>query len=253
MYHIALCDDNKEFLEEMGRIVESNLEYDSNMVCSSFSSGVELLDSDVSEFDLLIIDMQMDKVDGFSTAKQVRRKNKDIVIGFCSGVVMPLPEHFEVQPYRYMIKRNDTTEIQKTVTELLAEMKRRKKKKIVEVVSDGKAYRINIKDILYVYRQNRGSILVIENNDMQISENGSYVSLESNEKLVDWYQQLSDYGFEFPHTSYIVNMQKIKSIIKDDICMSDGQLLRITRTYKQKFHERFSYYFSKKYRRTTDK
>lgn len=249
MYHIALCDDNEIFLEEMERIVESNSEYDSNMICTRYSSGTELIAANVSDIDLLIIDMQMDDVDGFSAAKQIRLKNHDMVIGFCSGVVMPIPEHFEVQPYRYIIKKIDTTEIQKSVTELLAEMKRRKRKNIIEVVSDGKAYRINTKDILYVYRQNRGSVLVIDNGKAQLEKNCNYIELESNEKLADWYVQLFDYGFEFAHTSYIINMQKIKSIIKDDICMENGQLLRITRTYKQKFHERFSYYFSKKYRR----
>lgn len=63
----------------------------------------------------------------------------------------------------------------------------------------------------------------------------------------------SDVGFEFAHTSYIVNMQKIVSVVKDDILMSNKQFLRISRTCKQKFHEKFSYYFSKKYRRVTDK
>ena len=247
MYNIALCDDNENFLEIMEKIVKSNLEYESNMICTRYSSGAEVIKSNLSDIDLLIIDMQMDNIDGFSAAKVIRQKNQDMIIVFCSGVVMPLPEHFEVQPYRYIIKKLDTTEIQNTVTELLIEMKRKKNKRIVEVVSDGKAYRINIRDILYIYRQNRGSVLVVDNFKNEIESNNNYIRIESSEKLSDWYLQLSDYGFEFAHTSYIVNMQNIKSIIKDDICMNDGEMLRISRTYKQKFHERFSYYFSKKY------
>ena len=249
MYNIALCDDNENFLEIMEKIVKSNLEYESNMICTRYSSGAEVIKSNLSDIDLLIIDMQMDNIDGFSAAKVIRQKNQDMIIVFCSGVVMPLSEHFEVQPYRYIIKKLDTTEIQNTVTELLIEMKRKKNKRIVEVVSDGKAYRINIRDILYIYRQNRGSVLVVDNFKNEIESNNNYIRIESSEKLSDWYLQLSDYGFEFAHTSYIVNMQNIKSIIKDDICMNDGEMLRISRTYKQKFHERFSYYFSKKYRR----
>lgn len=141
--------------------------------------------------------------------------------------------------------------MQKTISELLIEMKRRKKNNVIEVVSDGKAYRVNLKDIVYVYRRNRGSVFVVEQSG--IDGVVRYEEIQSNEKLADWYQQLAEEGFEFAHTSYMVNMQKIISIVKDDIRMSNNQLLRITRTCKQKFHERFSYYFSKKYRRDTDK
>ena len=60
---------------------------------------------------------------------------------------MPQPEHFEVQPYRYLLKKIDTDKMQKNVSDLLLEMKQRKRNSIVEVVSDGKAYRVYIKDI----------------------------------------------------------------------------------------------------------
>lgn len=256
MYHIALCDDDSIFMEKMHRIVEGNPEHDESMVCSTFSSGMELVKSDIAQLDLLIIDMQMEQVDGFTAAKQVRKKNKDAVIAFCSGVVMPSPEHFEVQPYRYIVKKIDTTEIEKIVTDLLLEMKERKAKKtkkVVEVVSAGKACRIDPSDILYVSREKRTSVLVVEMHSGKAEGYVTYEEIESNEKLTDWYTQLAEYGFEFAHTSYIVNLQKIHSVMKDDIYMSNGEVLHISRTCKQKFHEKFSYYFSKKYRRGTEK
>lgn len=255
MYHIALCDDDAIFMEKMHRIVERNPEYDESMVCFTFSSGTELVKSDISHLDLLIIDMQMGQVDGFTAARQVRKKNKDIVIAFCSGVIMPSPEHFEVQPYRYIVKKIDTTEIEKLVTDLLLEMKERKakkKKKVVEVVSAGKACRLDPSDILYVSRNKRTSVLVAERHSGTEEDHVIYEEIESNEKLADWYTQLEEYGFEFAHTSYIVNLQKIHSVIKDDIYMSNGEVLHISRTCKQKFHEKFSYYFSKKYRRSAE-
>lgn len=251
MYYIAICDDNAEFLETMERTIETNSEYEPDIICQKFLNGKELLRSGVEQYSLIILDMQMDQMDGYVVAKKIRQENKDTLLAFVSGIIMPQPEHFEVQPYRYLLKKIDTDKMQKNVSDLLLEMKQRKINSIVEVVSDGKAYRVYIKDIVYIYRLKRGSVLVIEQ-----SKKGSgviYEEIQSNEKLVDWYQQLSDVGFEFAHTSYIVNMQKIVSVVKDDILMSNKQFLRISRTCKQKFHEKFSYYFSKKYRRVTDK
>lgn len=251
MYYFAICDDNAEFLEVMERIIETNPEYEPDMVCQKFLSGKELLHSSVEQYSLVILDMQMDQMDGYTVAKKIRQKNEDTVLAFCSGVIMPQPKHFEVQPYRYLLKKLDADKMQRCVSDLLLETKRRKKNSIVEVVSDGKAYRVNIKDIVYIYRLKRGSVLVIEKGNKGKGE--ICEEIQSNEKLADWYQQLSDDGFEFAHTSYIVNMQKIISVVKDEILMSNKHYLRISRTCKQKFHERFSYYFSKKYRRDTDK
>lgn len=248
MYYIAICDDHAEFLETMEKTIEANPEYTLDMKCRKFFSGEELLQSNVEEYSLVILDMQMEQMDGYEVAKKMRQKNETAVLAFCSGVIMPQPEHFEVQPYRYLVKKIDIEKMQKNISDLLLEMKNCKKRNMVEIVSDGKAHRVDVKDIVYLYRMKRGSVFVVEH---RRKENGEAVCTEihSNEKLEDWYRQLLDDGFEFAHTSYIVNMQKIVSIIKDDIVMSNGQLLRISRTCKQKFHERFSYYFSKKYRR----
>lgn len=247
MYNIAICDDNEEFLETMKSTIETNSEYTSDIACHLFLSGKELLDSSVEKYNLIILDMQMDYMDGYVAAKEIRQKNKDAVLAFCSGVIMPQPEHFEVQPYRYLLKKIDTVKMQKNISDLLFEMKQRRKHSMVEVVSDGKAYRVDIKDIVYIYRLKRGSAFVVEHSGK--GNEVIYKEIQSNEKLEDWYQQLSEDGFEFAHISYIVNMQKIVSVVKDDILMSNKQLLRISRTCRQKFQERFSHYFSKKYRR----
>jgi DNA-binding LytR/AlgR family response regulator len=250
MYHIAICDDNMDFLEAMKTTIEENPEFENNMTCYKFSSGIELLKSEIEKFNLIIMDMKMEEMDGFVTAKKIREKNGDAVLAFCSGVVMPQPEHFEVQPYRYLIKTVDRDKMKYSVSELLHEMKCRKKNTDIEIVSDGRARRINTDDIIYLYRLKRGSVFVVVNNENGC--NSSFEEIYSNEKLTDWYEQLSADGFEFAHTSYIVNMKQITGIIKDDIVMSNGETLRISRTCKQKFHKRFSCYFSKKYRRDAE-
>ena len=243
MYYIAICDDDAQFLDTIGSVLENNPEYNADMTYHTFLSGRELLKANVELYDLIILDVQLGQMDGYMVAKEIRKRKEDVVLAFCSGVILPKPEYFEVQPYRYIVKQVNTEKMQRYITDLLVEMKQKKKNNSVQVVEDGKTFKINIKNIIYIYRRKRGSVFVIEDGENSSKE------ISSNETLADWYQQLSAEGFEFPHTSYIVNMQKIMSIEKDDIRMSNGQLLKISSTCKQKFNERLSYYFSKKYRR----
>ncbi|MCI8824066.1 MAG: hypothetical protein HFI15_16485, partial [Lachnospiraceae bacterium] len=46
------------------------------------------------------------------------------MIAFVSGVVLPEPEHFRVQPYRYLLKSADIDERMRDIGELLLETKR---------------------------------------------------------------------------------------------------------------------------------
>uniref|UniRef100_UPI0040574E0D LytR/AlgR family response regulator transcription factor n=1 Tax=Agathobacter sp. TaxID=2021311 RepID=UPI0040574E0D len=165
MYHIAICDDNKEFLDNIKEVIESSPECEPNTMFYRFRSGDDLLGSLVETYNLIILDMQMEKIDGFDTALGVRRRNTDAVLAFCSGAVMPQPEHFEVQTYHYLLKKVDGEKMQKNISELLMEMKRRRKNHVIEITGDGKAYGVNVNDIVYVERLGRGSSFVVQQNE----------------------------------------------------------------------------------------
>lgn len=249
MYNIALCDDNKEYLKSLRQSIWENTEYNSDiMSIFLFQSGEELLEQDISQFQLVFLDMQMAGMDGYATAGKIREKNEDIVLAFCSGLVTPLPEHFEVQPFRYFMKQIDTEKLARTISDLMFEMKRRNLSR-VEVVADGRAVRVSADRILYIERQKRGSRLCLE----ELSGTGqkTFYELFSNETLEDWHVQLTEDGFEFVHKSFLVNMKQITAVVKDTVLFGNGETIKITRTYRQKFLERFSHYFTKKFRRKT--
>ena len=74
-------------------------------------------------------------------------------------------------------------------------------------------------------------------------------TLQSNERLEEWYVQLCAQGFEYAHTSYIVNLKAVTKIMQNELTMSNGDKLGISRTCSKKFHQSFSMYFHKKYKR----
>ena len=70
MYYIAICDDNAQFLETMEKTIERNQEYEGDMICLKFLNGEELLCTDVKQYHLIILDMQMDHMGGYAVAKK---------------------------------------------------------------------------------------------------------------------------------------------------------------------------------------
>ncbi len=246
MPKIAIVDNNREFISNLKSALISNPEYEPDMNLVAFLSGKELLHDDVDRYQLFILDI-MNEPDGFETAKEIRKRNENAVLAFCSANVMPRPEYFEVEPYRYIMKESDAVKMEKNLTDLLREMKEREINCYIEVAGDGRAWRVKKQDIIYIARHNKGSIFVVSDQGRGIEHYGGEIM--SNERLEDWYTQLKDDGFERAHNSYIVNLRRIIGIVKDDIVLSNGSVLRVSRTYKQRLNEEFSHYFTKKYRR----
>ena len=243
MIRIALVDDNKAFLQHIRHTVESCTEFTADMACDTYSSGLDFMNSGGGTYQLVILDMQMEGKSGYETARKLRETNKEMVIAFVSGVVLPEPEHFKVQPYRYLLKNADPQEIRQEIEELLRETKRRCYRETVEVTGDGRAWRVAADHILYIAKAKRGSLLTLSG--------GNETSLRSNEKLENWYLQLHSLGFEYAHSSYIVNLKAVTRIMNDELTLSNGEILGISRACRGKFHESFSLYFRKGYHRGT--
>ena len=81
--------------------------------------------------------------------------NENAVIAFVSGVVLPEPEHFRVQPYRYLLKSADIDERMRDIGELLLETKRRSRREMAEVASDGRRG-VFLSEVFFTLKRQRG-------------------------------------------------------------------------------------------------
>ena len=181
MVNIAIVDDNKVFLQEMKQNIEACKEFTADMVCDTYCSGADFQQADRGAYQLVVLDMQMAEISGYETAQKLRERDGLAVIAFVSGVILPEPEHFRVQPYRYLLKNSDADERMRDMEELLRETKRRSRGEMAEVVSDGEAQRVPVRSILYIEKTKRGSCLTVE-----AGAAGGKKTLQSNERLEEW-------------------------------------------------------------------
>lgn len=247
MYRIALCDDTERDLNRLEEQILSCREYDNTMEIAKYSSGIDFLESGNKAVDLLILDMQMNEIDGYETAQEFRRYNSEAVLAFCSAVCMPDAKHFEVQPYRYLLK-HEAKKMERSIEELLKEMKRRGKRKRIEATADGKAIILDAEEILYLAKAKRGT-------RVQLAQNAVlYASMQNvavREKLEDLQRELDEEGFARPNFSFLVNLKRVRAVDHMELLMENGERISVSRAYKETFHQAFSRYFYRKYRRNT--
>ena len=103
MYRIALCDDDMEYMQYLENKIKIILKDSEQYLICKYLSGEEFLNDLDNSFDLVVLDMQMGKIDGITAALKFRKQNQEAVLVFCTGVQLPKPEFFDVQPFRPLI------------------------------------------------------------------------------------------------------------------------------------------------------
>ncbi|MBS4933456.1 MAG: response regulator transcription factor [Clostridiales bacterium] len=245
MYHIAICDDDKVFISYIKKILnyaKGNNKYQFKIY--EFCSGEDLVNSlDASmHLDLLILDMELGGIDGDETARQFRKKFKDTVLVFCSGVRTPTVKSFKVTPYRYLLKSYSDMQFVYELKEILAEVEKKSKEEYIIGHYRNNVIKVNIHNILYIENAKRGSKIIVCSDCDEAKFEGQILV---NEKL----GMLSDkfYELAFAHNSYIININHVEKIVNNEVYLDNGECLSVSRTYQKSFRHIFTKSIAEKY------
>lgn len=245
MLKVAICDDDvhyiryiKEILIQIGLDEESVKYYE-------YTSGEEFIRSfrNNIEYSLLILDMQMPKIDGNQVAIEFRKKYKDAILVLCSDVYRPTPESFKVNPFRYLLKNYDTATMVDELKEVVQYLRKNEGYPIIIAKYQKKNIKIKLDDILYISILKRGSCVHTCIENFGTDDTGCFVC---DKKVSELYQELSDYGFAYAHNSYIVNLKHVKIKGKGEIKLSNGEILSVARSKEQGFREKMAEFLSSK-------
>lgn len=246
MYYITVCDDDSNFIKYIERkLLESGLETD-GVIFNEYNSGEALIKAlDTCEhIDLLILDMQMKGMDGHETARYFRKQFPMSIIVFCSGVCMPTVESFEATPFRYLLKEYTDKRMIKELRTVVEELKSKKIEPIIMGMWNHSSVKFNLSEILFFSIAKRGSEIHIDSNKKQYKIDSLIIT---RKKITDLYMELKDYGFEYAHNSYIVNLNHIIRMTRTELELSDGTKLSIARSKEKELRVAFAKYKSHKY------
>lgn len=132
-FRILVVEDE----EDLNEILQFNLESEGYLVDTSFS-GEEALKRDLTRYDLLILDVMMGKISGFSLAQRIRKdmrlevpiifltardSENDLLTGFNLGADDYITKPFSVRALqariKAVLKRNKSTSVEEIATSLI--------------------------------------------------------------------------------------------------------------------------------------
>ena len=185
-----------------------------------------------NEIDLLFVDIQMPDLTGFELVNNLKKKPVFIFTTAYSEYAL---EGFKADALDYLLKPIDLPEFAKAVNKAKDWLEiRNEKNSLVEaskdflfIKSEYKIIRINFSEITYIQGMSEYVKIHLSNRKPIMS----LISLKSLEA------QLPPTMFMRVHKSYIVNLQKVNMIERNEIVYDDGTIIPVSQQYKTQFQE----------------
>lgn len=219
---VAIVEDEAKYIDEirsyLNRFHDS---YGVSFAIQEFGDGIDILDGYETSFDLIFLDINMKNKDGMSTAREIRKKDNEVLIVFVTSLAQYAVEGYEVNAFDFILKPISYGIFEPKLRRMLEVLKGRKRHYYLLLEKDGVKEKVDTDDVLYIEVQNH--LLIVRTSKGKFEKWG---------KLKDYETELADYNFVKINQSYLVNMKKIDSVSGSTVSVG-GTQISISRTYKK--------------------
>lgn len=220
--HILICDDDAVFAARVETLVRDFFALRGLQVeCIVYYSGEEILaQRDLDLYQVALLDVDLDTMNGISLGKQLRQCSPEICLVYVSAYLEFAPEGYTVNAFRYILKRDLDCQLPRCLDAILHEQDHRAPKTLT-------------------IRQNRtetelpyDSIYYLESDLRKINVYGDV----AHQPLCSYYgklnelpQALFENGFLRVGRSAVVNMKYIRQISSYMVTLRNGVKLGVSR------------------------
>lgn len=191
--NIAICDDDETFRNSLEKHLRHYFhERSISINFLQFSNGDDLLKNTLL-FDLVFLDVEMGKINGIDTGKELKRKNPHNIIFVITSYEGYLDDAFNIQAFRFLPKPLNIARLYKALDDA-SELINNDLIVFYDVLSSSNV-RIYTNDIIFLEIAKKKTKIVTVNNIYY-----------SSEKISIWKNKLNGISFVCPHSSYIANL-----------------------------------------------
>lgn len=228
MIRIAICEDEQTLLDQLTGWVKTIL--DKNMIAcniESFRNGSALLTREA--FDILLLDIAMEPLDGLELAKRLRRRGDESRLVFITAHQQYAIDAYDVQAFHYLVKPVDMEKLEMILLKLCTSLRKERQRALV--VRQGAAVRrVPLEMALY----------------LEVLDRKIY--LHTAEESVPFYGKLEELEPTLPgiffrcHRSYIVNLCHVQYYNKEGIRLDNEENIPLSKRRYKAFGLAFMHY-----------
>lgn len=188
------------------------------------SDGIDLVDDYKGQFDIILLDIQMKHLDGMAAAEKIRKVDGDVIIIFITSTVQYAVQGYAVDALGYVLKPVPYTQFEQLFDKAITRVNAKKQHVYVKVSVDDKQLKLDCDTISYIESQRNNVIIHTDDRD--------YTTIGP---LKRFDEMLMEHGFSKCHNAYIVNLSRVEAVQKEEVLLTNGVALPISRARKKEF------------------
>lgn len=232
MYQVALCEDEEVFLESQKKICVGILEKNGiNYHIDIFDGSESFLSSFLhtqKRYDLILLDIMMNGLNGMELAKKIREHDKEAAIIFITSSDDYARQGYDVNALHYLMKPLDGDVLERLI---LSDYKNKYHNRFLVFKSGTQSLRVSIKDIIRLETAGRRVAVTL------FDETVYYPG-----KLTELLEELPKNQFVRCHQSFAVNMRNTKELTRNSAIAVNGLETPVGRVFTKDLQQAFLKY-----------
>ena len=214
-YKIAICDDSQADTEYLTTLVKEWAK-DRTAIIKTFPSAEAFLFNYAEEkdFDILLLDIEMGKMDGVTMAKAIRQDNESVQIVFITGYSEYIADGYDVAALHYLLKPVKTEQLLSVLDRAAERLKKNEKELLLKTADETVV--MPVREIRYLDVQ-QNYVTVHGKTDVTVKRT-----------LGEFEKELDERFFRLGR-SYIVNLTCVRRISKTEVILTDGSAIPLPR------------------------
>lgn len=230
MLNIVICDDDEQFVTQLEGLISKYLKYNNFKAdVQTFTKSQELIKYIQNEenLDLLFLDIELDGMTGIDIGKSLRSEfyNDSVQIVFISSKADYAIQLFDIRPLNFLVKPIEYSKVEYIMEEY---------NRLFKFQHNYFDYRIGKQ----TYQIDTQSILYFQSIGKKINMVTLMGKKEFYGKLSDVCTRINANSFCEVHKSYIINMRYVLEYCKDQVVMTNGDVIPVSRSMRDKLNEK---------------
>lgn len=219
-YRNVLCDYLKKFEIETGEEIHLSI----------FTDGDEIVENYTAKYDIVLMDIEMEFMNGMDAATKIREVDKEVIIIFITNMAQYAIQGYAVDALDYVLKPISYFAFSQKLQRAVGRMKKREER-YINIVSKNGVNKVAVSEIGWI--ESEGHRLIYHAKD------NVYESTLNSMKEIE--NELKDYNFFRCNKGYLVNLAHVKAIRDGWAILTNGQVM-ISRAKKTEFQKALTRY-----------
>ena len=232
MIKIAIVEDDNTYashLEQCLRKYES--EYGESFDICHFTDGDVIVSGYQSQFDIILMDIEMRFMDGMTAAEEIRRLDKEVVIIFITNMPQYAIRGYAVEALDYMLKPVSYFAFSQRLSRAISRMRKREQKSLIISVKGG-TVRVPANSVYYI--ESQGHNMIYHTATGEYTSSGTMKDAEEAMRSLHFFR-----GSKW----YLINLQQVQGLGDGCAKMKNGEIVPLSRSRKREFMEALAQYW----------